>query len=95
MRDILNGKDIGAMAVLDSSIQVPFSAAKAGKHPVTAALAYVHSRGVSALFDFQIEGDAGNDPDNMVPLFYQPDLGLTGKVCRVKNFYICGSLSSL
>lgn len=84
MRDILHGKDVGAMssfAQQDNSVQAHFSAAgNAGKHPWTAALAYVHSRGVSALFDFGIEGDAGRDPDAMVPIFSQPELGLPSKV---------------
>ncbi|KZV86541.1 zincin [Exidia glandulosa HHB12029] len=82
LRDIFHGKDVGAMSSLppqEDAVQASFSAGKAGKHPLTAALAYVHSRGVSALFDIEIEGDAGRDPDEMVPIFSQPGLGLPSK----------------
>ncbi|EJD52946.1 zincin [Auricularia subglabra TFB-10046 SS5] len=83
LRDILHGKDLGAMSRIVGSPQAHFSlpstAGEVGKHPWTAALAYTHSRGVSALFDFEIEGDAGRDPDDMVPIFSQPSLGLPSK----------------
>ncbi|KAF8654168.1 hypothetical protein AX16_003697 [Volvariella volvacea WC 439] len=46
---------------------------------LTAALAYLHSRGMDAFFSFAIEGDAGDDPDYMVLWFYQPPLGLPTK----------------
>ncbi|KAF8894469.1 hypothetical protein BD779DRAFT_1467099 [Infundibulicybe gibba] len=46
---------------------------------LTAALAFLHSRGIDALFSFEIEGDVGVDPNFMVLWFNQPDLGLPSK----------------
>ncbi|CAG7846629.1 Neprilysin {ECO:0000269/PubMed:15283675, ECO:0000269/PubMed:8168535}; AltName: Full=Atriopeptidase; AltName: Full=Common acute lymphocytic leukemia antigen; Short=CALLA; AltName: Full=Enkephalinase; AltName: Full=Neutral endopeptidase 24.11; Short=NEP; Short=Neutral endopeptidase; AltName: Full=Skin fibroblast elastase; Short=SFE; AltName: CD_antigen=CD10 [Serendipita indica DSM 11827] len=46
---------------------------------LTAALAYLHSRGVGALFGFDIDGDIGVDPDKMTLWFWQPELGLPSK----------------
>ncbi|KAL1758319.1 hypothetical protein FB107DRAFT_258860 [Schizophyllum commune] len=46
---------------------------------LTAALALLHSRGVSALFDFGIDGDVGVDPNHMVLWFSQSGLGLPSK----------------
>ncbi|KAF7295323.1 Endothelin-converting enzyme 1 [Mycena indigotica] len=46
---------------------------------LTPALAFLHSRGVPALFSFEIEGDAGIDPNFMVPWFDQASLGLPAK----------------
>lgn len=48
-------------------------------HGLTAALAFLHSRGVDALFSFDIEGDVGLDPNAMVLWFTQPPLGLPSK----------------
>ena len=47
---------------------------------LTEALAFLHSRRISALFDFNIEGDVGVDPNAMTLWFEQPDLGLPSKV---------------
>ncbi|KAE9406756.1 zincin [Gymnopus androsaceus JB14] len=46
---------------------------------LTAALAYMHSRGLDALFSFGIEGDVGVDPNYLVLWFSQPSLGLPSK----------------
>ncbi|CAL1704979.1 unnamed protein product [Somion occarium] len=46
---------------------------------LTAAVAYLHSRGVSALFSVDIEGDVGDDPNRMTFLLGQPSLGLPSK----------------
>ncbi|TFK29797.1 endothelin-converting enzyme 1 [Coprinopsis marcescibilis] len=46
---------------------------------LTAATAYLHSRGIPALFSFDIEGDVGKDPNFMVLWFSQPELGLPSK----------------
>ncbi|KAF8078094.1 hypothetical protein FPV67DRAFT_33082 [Lyophyllum atratum] len=46
---------------------------------LTAALAYLHSQGIDALFSFDIEGDVGKDPNHMVLWFSQPSLGLPSK----------------
>ncbi|KAF8835433.1 zincin [Paxillus ammoniavirescens] len=43
------------------------------------ALGYMHSRGVDALFEFYIDGDAGVDPNAMTLWFTQPTLGLPSK----------------
>ncbi|KAK7049256.1 hypothetical protein VNI00_005857 [Paramarasmius palmivorus] len=46
---------------------------------LTAALAFLHSRGIGGLFGFDIEGDVGVDPNHMVLWFSQPELGLPSK----------------
>ncbi|KAK7449695.1 hypothetical protein VKT23_013168 [Stygiomarasmius scandens] len=46
---------------------------------LTEALAFLHSRGIDALFSFGIEGDVGVDPNRMVLWFSQPGLGLPSK----------------
>ncbi|KAF5391824.1 hypothetical protein D9757_001795 [Collybiopsis confluens] len=46
---------------------------------LTAALAYMHSRGLGALFSFDIEGDVGVDPNLLVLWFSQTSLGLPSK----------------
>ncbi|KAI0720938.1 metalloprotease [Cerioporus squamosus] len=46
---------------------------------LTATVAYLHSRGVSALFDYSIDGDAGKDPNFMSLWLSQADLGLPSK----------------
>ncbi|TFK76595.1 zincin [Pluteus cervinus] len=46
---------------------------------LTAALAFLHSRGVDSLFSFNIEGDVGADPNYMVLWFSQPSFGLPSK----------------
>ncbi|KIJ69577.1 hypothetical protein HYDPIDRAFT_24406 [Hydnomerulius pinastri MD-312] len=43
------------------------------------ALGFMHSKGVDALFEFSIDGDAGVDPNAMVLWFSQPSLGLPSK----------------
>ncbi|KAJ7093237.1 hypothetical protein C8R44DRAFT_646354 [Mycena epipterygia] len=46
---------------------------------LTAAMAFLHSRGIDALFSFQIEGDIGVDPNFMILWFDQASLGLPSK----------------
>ncbi|KAJ7168203.1 hypothetical protein C8R43DRAFT_1121386 [Mycena crocata] len=46
---------------------------------LTAAMAFLHSRGIDALFSFQIEGDIGVDPNFMTLWFDQASLGLPSK----------------
>ncbi|KAJ7197174.1 Metalloprotease [Mycena pura] len=46
---------------------------------ITAALAFLHSRGVDALFSFEVEGDVGVDPTFMSLWFDQAPLGLPAK----------------
>ncbi|KAI9510895.1 Metalloprotease [Russula earlei] len=46
---------------------------------LTAALAFLHSRGIPALFEFGVEGDAAVDPNFMILWFQQPSLGLPSK----------------
>ncbi|KAK2467031.1 hypothetical protein APHAL10511_001289 [Amanita phalloides] len=46
---------------------------------LTAAVAYLHSRGVAALFSFDVEGDVGEDPNDMTLWFASPSLGLDSK----------------
>lgn len=47
---------------------------------LTAAIAYLHSANIGALFSFDIEGDVVVDPNAMVLWFSQPSLGLPSKV---------------
>ncbi|KAI0807426.1 Metalloprotease [Fomes fomentarius] len=46
---------------------------------LTATVAYLHSRGIDALFDYSIDGDAGKDPNFMTLWLSQADLGLPSK----------------
>ncbi|KAI0748278.1 Metalloprotease [Daedaleopsis nitida] len=46
---------------------------------LTATVAYLHSRGIDALFDYSIDGDAGRDPNFMTLWLSQGDLGLPSK----------------
>lgn len=64
------------------SLETTAEGDKNDKKGLTAALAFLHSRGVDALFDFGIEGDVGVDPNYMTLWFSQPSLGLPSKVCR-------------
>lgn len=50
------------------------------QYGLTAAIAFLHSRGIGGLFNFDIDGDVGVDPNFMTLWFYQPDLGLPSKV---------------
>ncbi|KAF9260514.1 zincin [Marasmius fiardii PR-910] len=52
---------------------------KEKKDGLTEAVAFLHSRGVGALFGFEIEGDVGVDPNYMILWFNQPELGLPSK----------------
>ncbi|KAH9951953.1 Metalloprotease [Amylocystis lapponica] len=46
---------------------------------LTAAISYLHSRGLKVLFEPQIEGDVGTDPNFMTLWVSQPSLGLPAK----------------
>ncbi|KAJ7445711.1 Metalloprotease [Mycena galericulata] len=46
---------------------------------LTAAMAFIHSRGIDALFSFSIDGDVGVDPNFMTLWFDQANLGLPSK----------------
>ncbi|KII88684.1 hypothetical protein PLICRDRAFT_141150 [Plicaturopsis crispa FD-325 SS-3] len=46
---------------------------------LTAAVAFLHSRGIGALFSIDIEGDVGVDPNFMTLWFSQPEFGLPSK----------------
>ena len=50
---------------------------------LTAAISYLHTRGIGGLFSAEIEGDVGNDPNFMTLWFSQPELGLPSKVCHL------------
>lgn len=65
--------------------QVVLSAGKSENKTkgLTAALAFVHSRGIGAFFNFDVEGDVGKDPNLMTLQFEQPSLGLPSKVRRL------------
>ncbi|KAG9318324.1 Metalloprotease [Chiua virens] len=49
------------------------------RHGLSNALGYMHSRGVDALFEFFVDGDAGVDPNAMTLWFTQAPLGLPSK----------------
>lgn len=79
-----------------SSVETESPMAKNG---LTAAVAFLHSRGkqtqrysytviyisegIGGLFGFDIDGDVGTDPNNMSLWFSQPSLGLPSKVRRL------------
>ncbi|EIW60033.1 Metalloprotease [Trametes versicolor FP-101664 SS1] len=46
---------------------------------LTATVAFLHSRAIDSLFSYEIDGDAGNDPNFMTLWISQPDLGLPSK----------------
>jgi endothelin-converting enzyme len=46
---------------------------------LTAAISFLHSRGIDALFSFDVDGDSGVDPNAMTLWFSQPGLGLPSK----------------
>ncbi|KAJ7871420.1 hypothetical protein B0H14DRAFT_2724026 [Mycena olivaceomarginata] len=46
---------------------------------LTAALAFLHSRGIDAFFSFSVEGDIGVDPNFLLLWLDQADLGLPSK----------------
>ncbi|KAH9997253.1 hypothetical protein BJV77DRAFT_1065321 [Russula vinacea] len=46
---------------------------------LTASLAFLHSKGIPALFEFGVEGDSAFDPNLMILWFQQPNLGLPSK----------------
>ncbi|KAI0006055.1 Metalloprotease [Russula compacta] len=50
-----------------------------GREGLTAALAFLHSRGIPALFEFGVEGDTAFDPNLMILWFQQPSFGLPSK----------------
>lgn len=58
---------------------------------LTAALAYLHSRSIGALFSFYIDGDIGEDPNLMSLWFGQPQFGLPSKEYyedeSIRDFY--------
>jgi len=51
--------------------------------------------GVGALFGFDIEGDVGVDPNDMVLWFSQPRLGLPSKVNLYLLFFYSSSDSTI
>ncbi|KAI0636818.1 Metalloprotease [Trametes polyzona] len=46
---------------------------------LTATVAFLHSRGIDALFSYDIDGDIGNDPNSMTLWIGQAELGLPSK----------------
>ncbi|KAI0319791.1 hypothetical protein OF83DRAFT_1108212 [Amylostereum chailletii] len=63
-----------------TEIQSSVSDADKKRDGLTAALAYLHSKGLPGLFDLSIEGDAAVDPNFMVLWFSQPgSFGLPSK----------------
>ncbi|KAH8116927.1 endothelin-converting enzyme 1 [Phellopilus nigrolimitatus] len=82
--DLLNERDIEPLQYISTSTKgqdtLTESNVKEGtKHGLTAAVSYLHSRGIGGLFNFEIDGDVGVDPNFMTLWFYQPDLGLPSK----------------
>ncbi|KAL0578146.1 hypothetical protein V5O48_003851 [Marasmius crinis-equi] len=71
LKDLYRGKTTEISSTRDEG--------KVKKDGLTAAIAFLHSRGIGALFGFDIEGDVGVDPNHMVLWFNQPELGLPSK----------------
>ncbi|KAI0709419.1 Metalloprotease [Earliella scabrosa] len=55
------------------------TSAEKDRERLTATVAFLHSRGIDALFDYSIDGDAGKDPNFMTLWLSQADLGLPSK----------------
>lgn len=87
LRNLFRGKSLEIKS--DSETQ------KNDKQGLTAALAFLHSRGVDALFEFGIEGDVGVDPNLMTLWFNQPSLGLPSKVCGFPSGIYPGLIANL
>jgi endothelin-converting enzyme len=66
-----------------SDSPVPLPPAPGGRSSrqarLTRALAWQHSRGLPALFEFGVDGDAGKDPNLGTPTFYANGLGFPDK----------------
>ncbi|KAH9945985.1 metalloprotease [Epithele typhae] len=72
IKELFRGKTV---VVDDFSASTP----EEDRHRLTATVAYLHSRGIDALFSYDIEGDAGNDPNLMALWLSQANLGLPSK----------------
>ena len=60
VRKLFSGKPTVINSQDSDHLAVPLDGdKKRDRDSLTAAVAYLHSRGISALFDFEIEGDAG------------------------------------
>lgn len=62
-----------------TDISIATEEERTSKKGLTAAIAFLHSRGIEALFSFNVEGDVGVDPNFMTLWFNQPSLGLPSK----------------
>ncbi|GJJ12083.1 hypothetical protein Clacol_006324 [Clathrus columnatus] len=81
IKKIFNGSSL-VIDTLPSSRQRVFETDSRLK--LTATLAYLHSRGINALFELSFDGDAAVDPNAMTLWFSQTELGLEAKV---KEYY--------
>ncbi|ETW85740.1 metallo peptidase M13 [Heterobasidion irregulare TC 32-1] len=63
----------------DIDAKEPRNDVQNGRDGLTAAISYLHSRGIPGLFDISVEGDAAVDPNFMVLWFSQPRFGLPSK----------------
>ncbi|TCD66686.1 hypothetical protein EIP91_001040 [Steccherinum ochraceum] len=78
VRDLYKGKTTIVDAVT-GEVKDAEGDEKSQRNGLTAAVAYLHSRGIGALFAGDIEGDVGRDPNFMTFYFGQPSLGLPAK----------------
>ncbi|KAF8905965.1 hypothetical protein CPB84DRAFT_536278 [Gymnopilus junonius] len=70
IRKLYKGNDTDITATLETGDIV---------RGLTAAVAFLHSRGIEGLFSFDVDGDVGVDPNHLVLWFSQPGLGLPSK----------------
>ncbi|KAH8106762.1 Metalloprotease [Cristinia sonorae] len=78
VRDLFNGETT-IVDISSDKLQKRDGDDKDDRSGLTAAVAYLHSRGIGALFEANIEGDVGRDPNFMTFYFGQPNLGLPAK----------------
>lgn len=86
--DDVNGSSVDSIddkksTDLTAALAYLHSQGRLSKSPVITPYWLPHLIGVGALFSFDIEGDVGVDPNQMVLWFSQPDLGLPSKVWSI------------
>ncbi|KAI5123330.1 hypothetical protein M0805_001755 [Coniferiporia weirii] len=79
IRNLYNANDWKKVKTEGQNVLDNSQLKSASKHGLTAAISYMHSRGIEGLFGFDIDGDVGVDPNFMTLWFFQPSLGLPSK----------------
>ncbi|EIN07764.1 Metalloprotease [Punctularia strigosozonata HHB-11173 SS5] len=69
----------GSTTIVDAASAEEGGLGKEKNLNLTAAIAFLHSKGIPVIFDVEVDGDAGVDPDAMTLWFTQSDFGLPSK----------------